>query len=190
MDGRYVVDARRTVVGRRDTDYIIFDSIIPDTPTSVSIELTDARVQNFHIFDVRPNENSAFRGLQMPNARFAAVVEPVLGEDAQDRGSYDIPTPVVGFRGVQLLEGARATVFTEGKTFTVFVDSAQLEGFNGSYDGLGVTNYLRGSVVIDGTEVLIDAELDPDFEQESFDRSYACTTDLVATIPPVPTPSE
>ena len=185
-DGRFVIDARRTVVGLRDTELIIFDSIIPDNPNSTIIEITDARLENYNLFDVRPNETESFRGLQIPRGRIAGIVEPITGENASSRGSYDIATPVARLTAVRVLEGFRATIFNEGKTFSVYVDRAQLEGFNGSYAGLGVTNYLRGEVVIDGTLVTIDGPLDPSFEQTSFDASYACTTDLVATIPPVP----
>ena len=183
QDGSYVIDAQRTVVGLRDTDYIIFDSIIPDTPNSVVLELSDAGVENYRIFDVRPNESDAFRAFEMEQGRIAAIVEPILGENASSRGTYDIATPVARFSAVRLLEGTEVTVFNDGKTFKVYVDSAQLEGFNGSYSGFG-TNELRGQVVIDGTTVTISLPLDPDFEQQSFDESYACTTDLVATIPP------
>ncbi|MEM7677358.1 MAG: hypothetical protein AAF449_15270, partial [Myxococcota bacterium] len=81
MSGRYDLDARRTVRGRRDTDFVIFDSIIPDTPNSVVIELEDARLQNYRIYDIRPNEFDPFRGFEIPDGRLAAIVEPITGEN-------------------------------------------------------------------------------------------------------------
>ena len=186
MDGSYSIDARRTVVGLRDTSYIIFDSIIPDNPNSVSIELTDARVRNYRIFDVRPDATEAFRAFELASARIAGIVDPITGENRQNRGAYEIATPVARFENIRILEPTRAIVFNEGKTFNVLVSSANLDAFNGSYEGLSATNYIRGQVVIDGTVVAIDAPLDPEFEQTAFDASYACTQDLVATIPPAP----
>ncbi|MEL7368021.1 MAG: hypothetical protein AAFN74_03845 [Myxococcota bacterium] len=184
MAGRYVLDARRTVRGRRDTDFIIFDSIIPDTPNSVIIELEDARIQNYQIYDIRPDELQPFRAFEVADGRLAAIVEPITGENQQNRGSYDIATPVAGFSAVRVLQPAEVVVFTEGKTFKVNLEHAQLEGFNGSYDRLGITNYIRGEVIIDGTRVFIDAPLDVEYDQVAFDESYACTTDLVSTITP------
>lgn len=184
MDGRYSIDAKRTVSGTRDTEFLFFASVIPDSPESVVIELKDVRVENYRIFDVRPGETEAYRAFEIEAGHLAGIVEPILGENAQDRGTYDIPTPVVRFSAVQVLQGFRATVLNDGKIFRPFVNFAQLEGFNGSYAGLGFTNYLSGQIDIDGTLVNVDLPLDPDFEQVSFDESYACTTDLVATIVP------
>ena len=185
MAGRHLMDARLTVVGRREAEYVVFDSIVPDRPDAVTIDVLDARVSNYRIFDARPTELDAYRALEMPQGRLTGIVEPILGENDQARGTYDIATPVVKFSAVQLLEGARATVLTEGKYFSAYVDSAQLEGFNGSYVGLpGVTNTLRGQISIDGTLIDLDLPLDPDFEQTSFDESYACEAGLVATVPP------
>ena len=138
------------------------------------------------MYSVRPGETAAYQGIEIERARIAGIVEPITGENRENRGHYDIATPVARLTAVRLLEGAHVTIFSEGKTFTAYIDSAQLEGFNGSYVGLGLTNYLQGQIVVDGYPVTIDAVLDPSFEQTTFDQSYRCTENLAALIPPVP----
>jgi len=54
--------------------------------------------------------------------------------------------------------------------------------FNGTYDGQ--SNSISGSVTVGGTAVpLADPRLNPDFDQDAFDATYACTPDLVEPVP-------
>ena len=61
-----------------------------------------------------------------------------------------------------------------------------LEAFNGSFAEMGHTNFIRGSVTINGEtfEYPPDAGLDPDFELMDFTDRYSCN--VAETVPPAP----
>ncbi len=81
------------------------------------------------------------------------------------------------------LSGAPVTVRAEGMTFKLFVSEANFNAFNGSYNGLGLTNELQGYIVIDGVRVDFDTGLDPAFNQADFNASYVCSGDMRNPVP-------
>ena len=69
-----------------------------------------------------------------------------------------------------------------------FLDSqcADLDAFNGSY-GFD-TNSLSGDLWVNGTRYRMDENgepllLNPDFDQEEFDATYACKENLLEVVP-------
>lgn len=178
------VDARRTVTGTRRDEYWIFDSIEPDDPTSVEIELVRVGLTNYRLWEDDPGVPSPLRGITIDGGTLSGVVAPVTGERADDRGVFDVSTPVAHMTGLAL-RGAPVQVHSGQMTFKLFVDETDVEAFNGSYRGLGMQNMLRGHVVIDGVRVDFDTALVEDYSQADFDQAYVCTDNLRAPITPM-----
>lgn len=183
MTGRVDVDATRTVSGRRVSEYWIFDSIVPITHDSVQIALDHVGLDRVEIYEVAPNATEAFRAIRFEEGQLSAVVMPIVGENAGEPGRYDVATPVAFMSDIRLSD-APVTLYSEGKTFEVFVRTANLRAFNGSWGEMGMTNTLQGSIVVDGTQIDIDGALNPTFEQRAFDASYTCDSELMRRIPP------
>ena len=109
-------------------------------------------------------------------------LEPILGENAQAPGSHDIQTPVFRMSAVVLTD-VPATLRLGASRFDVQIDGADLDVAVGYYEGRG--NEISGTITIDGELVDIPlSPLDPAYDQVVFDHSYACTPNLVATVPP------
>ena len=182
IEGDLLVDANRVVVGRRQREYLVVNSIKPVSHDAVEISLDNVGVGGLSIYEVEPGETEAFRGLHVGSGRLSATVQPIVGERADDPGTYDVPTPVAHITNISLTD-APVTLSSEGKTFAVRVESAELHAFNGSYRGMGLTNSIRGTVRIDGVDVAVSGPLSPGYDQQAFDATYACNPELEATIP-------
>jgi hypothetical protein len=182
IGGRANISARRVVHGRSETVLFFFGSIVPLTPDAVTLEL-DVELDDFELY------TSDGPRLILRSGRVRATVQPMLGEMASERGRFEVATPVAYMSNV-VLENVRATVVAEGKTLNALIEHAELEAQNGSFGTRA--NALRGWVKIKNQHIDLGlSALDPDFTQASFDRSYVCTADLLATVPSasVPPPS-
>jgi hypothetical protein len=92
-----------------------------------------------------------------------------------------VPTPAARLSDIAI-ENAIATLESGARTFALELDLTSLFAQNGSWDG--VQNTVSGLVVVNGEQVTVGPmALDPAYDQEAFDASYACTDDLVAPIP-------
>lgn len=184
LDANVTVDATRTITGERETILVLIDSIIPNEHDSVSIALTDVEINHLEVFEREGDLEAPFRGLSIDGGRLAATVGPILAENAEEPGRYDVPTPVVHVTNLDL-RGAPVTVSSAGKTFKFTVDTTSLEMFNGSWVGASMTNYLNGSVTIDGEQIALNQlPLDPAYSQSEFDSRYACQSALMSIITP------
>jgi hypothetical protein len=184
-EGEFVADARREVQGIR-SDIVIFIlrffSIAPHNRDAVDIFLDRVEFNNFKAYATKASEVSPSRALTIHSGFLSAHVHPIMGENDDDRGTYDIPTPIARMRTVRLID-APITLYSEGMTFVAHIDSAEFYAFNGAYQG--ERNAITGTIVVDGkTFQILDQDLDPDYNQQQFDASYACTDDLRALVPP------
>lgn len=185
ISGTFTVDAHRTVRGLRETQFLIFDSIVPVAHDSVELELQDVLLEDFSTWEIDDGAPYVTRGISIPRGNLSAMVQPITGENAGDAGTFDVSTPVAYFTGVRL-EGAQVTIEAEGKTFKAYVNDSNIEAFHGSYTGMGMTNLLSGTISIDGQTVQLGGGLDPAYDQDTFDARYSCNPDLARLIPASP----
>lgn len=183
--GEVTFTGSRTVTGLRNEVVILiiirFDSIIPNTRNSVTVDFGSVAFNDFNIID-------GDRGLRLRNGTASAQVHPILGERASEPGNFDVPTPIVHLSTLRV-QNADARILFGGKRFDVHIDSADLEAFNGSWIGSPLENYIAGTIVIDGQTVNVAPSLlDEEFDQAAFDQTYACTADLRALVENNPAP--
>lgn len=184
VQGDAFVTGRRTVEGIREEIEILFiriDSIVPDGHDVVRIEHDDIRFEDFETYDVDPGEQVPLRGIRFESGHMRGIVEPMTGRSDAD-GAYDVPTKTARMTNVHL-EDAPASILFEGKRFDVYIERADLTAFNGAFRG--ERNRIEGEVVVDGKVIALPLQdLDPEYDQETFDRRYACTDELDALLPP------
>jgi hypothetical protein len=182
VTGKVTVAARRVVTGLRNTAYVIFDSIVPNAPNSLTITLRDVQLNEFSAWTLPVGETEPVAELVIHHGTLSGVVTPVLGERRSKPGVFDIGTPVARFEQLQL-QNATATLSVGGKRFELNLPALSVNALNGTVQGL--SNALSGQVVLrtDSLVSLAPTALDPSFTQATFDQSYACTPDLKATVP-------
>ncbi len=150
------------------------DLVIPTRPDAVEIELS--RVELAGATVSAPGVFASF-----DHGVLSGLVHPVLARDDGLLGAYRVATPVAWFERLAARDVPLAIV-RDGRTIQIALDSAELEAFNGSFDGR--SNFVRGTVVLGGVTVEIEpTALDPDFDQATFDASYACTESLGSPVP-------
>jgi hypothetical protein len=187
--GRVEVDAARIVRGLREEisifDLINIDSIVPGSPDAVDLTLSKVTLENFIAFDLNPNAETPERALFVESGELSAQVHPILGESLETAGRFDAPTYIARMTNVRLTN-APAIIYFEGKQFKVRIDRAELEAFNGSYSGAGMSNLIQGSVTLNGRTFNFPASsgLDPDFNQTDFTERYSCR--VTQPLPPAP----
>ncbi|MEQ8273184.1 MAG: hypothetical protein RMA76_11375 [Deltaproteobacteria bacterium] len=176
----------RTVSGLRDTEYFLFDSIIPKGNEPVDITMHAVALDRFVAYDLEPGAMESSRAMFIESATVRAHVKPILAERASEPGYFGTQTNIAHMTDVEL-SSTPATIFFDGKQFDVQIDYVRIEAFNGSYVGTGQTNFIRGVVSINGQEFAYaePAPLDPDFEQADFTERYQCK-DVAEPIPPAP----
>ena len=171
------VDAKRTVRGVRVGIPVILplDIVVPREADAVDVELTRAVLEGASL--VTSDVEARFE-----RGELSGSIHPILAEDGGLIGSYRVPTPVAHFERVVATD-VSLTIARNGRKIAVSVDSAELEAFNGSFEGR--SNFIAGEIVVAGERYAIEtAELDPDFDQQRFDASYACTDGLGSPVPP------
>lgn len=181
--GGLQIDARRTVTGLRTSEYWIFDSIIPSDPASVRIELEQVGLNNFSVWNMEGGEVYPTQGVAIGGGTLSGVVMPITAERRDDPGRYDVATPVAHMEHLRL-RAAPLQIRSGRMTFEVFVDDSDIEAFNGSYAGAGMTNALAGHIVVDGRRVELAAPLVPGYSQADFDASYMCDGAVRARVAP------
>lgn len=185
-EGAATASARRVVRGIReniDILFLRFYSISPNARDSVDVHLQGVTFDEFKTYEMEQGALEPRRALTVHSGYMTAFVQPVLGENRRNRGTYDVPTPLAHLQNIEL-RNATVTVFNEGMTFKVDIDSLSLNAFNGSYRG--ERNWIDGSLVVDGLPITFNMEdLDPEYDQAVFDERYECTSNLVSTVPPI-----
>jgi hypothetical protein len=91
-------------------------------------------------------------------------------------GVCSITTPVSTYTDVSWTN-ADAKVMNAGSTFSVTINDSKLDAQNGSKDGR--TNALSGTLTANGKAIHVPSVLDPAYDQAAFDKSYACTPNMV-----------
>ncbi len=184
VQGTANATAQRIVKGERDTELVLFDSIIPRSRDALSISLSNTALTGYSVFKVLPGEATPFAKLVLHSGTLSGKVTPGLGERTSKPGVFDVGTPVATFTDVQLMN-ATATLSVAGKQFTLQIPNAQISGQNGAFRG--VVNTVFGTLAVSNGGVVTLPQgtvLDPTFTQASFDESYSCTADLKGLIPP------
>lgn len=175
------VSASRTVVGEREKKFLVVDSIIPRSRDAVSVSLS-AELDEFLAYSVAAGETEPKGVLTIHSGLMNADVSPRLGERADDPGIFDVPTPAAEIASITM-DSAVTTLESAGKTFELTLTDVQLYARNGTFDGFG--NVVRGSLRVNGELVELGSgvDLNPDYNQSTFDASYACTENLAGPIP-------
>ena len=180
LQGHATVNASRIVRGEREKILVAVDSIKPTSPHSVDVVLDQVLLEEFSSYSVAPNRTAPAGELRIQTGLLDAIVHPALGEMRSDPGRFMVPTPVAKMEAVRL-QNAQTSLHTQGMTFFLDIDDAYLSATNGTVDG--ITNQLEGYIVINGTRVdIAPIALNPSFDREQFDQSYACTDDLAAVL--------
>ncbi|MEW5854775.1 MAG: hypothetical protein AB2A00_38720 [Myxococcota bacterium] len=184
-DGYVNVDAERTVQGLREKLLLVVNSIKPNRRDSVQVRLTNVELDNFSTFYKEPGTGEVKGQLIFHSGTLSAVVQPYLGERADEPGVYDISLPVSASTShVQAtLTNVDATLLTQGKTFHLQIAEAQLDSHSGNYNGY--RNVISGTVRVNGELVTFEQiPLDPTFDEAAFIARYACVENLKEPIPP------
>ena len=180
VDGFAGVDAVRVVTGEREKKFLIVDSIIPRDREAVEIQLHGVTLDELSSYSIPAGALEPKGVLTLHNGTLNANVHPVLGERASALGTFDVPTPIARIGDVVALN-ADATLSAQGKTFHFHIDRSNISAVNGTYHG--DSNHIIGDITVDGVTIAIDAPLNPDFAQATFDAGYQCTEDLVGLVP-------
>ncbi len=182
ISGTADVTAERVVTGERTKELVFFNSVIPRTRDAMVMTLTSVPLADFSAWTVPAADTDAYAKLVLHSGTLSAKVVPGLGERRSAPGTYDVGTPVATFTDVELVN-ATATFSVAGKSFLMTIPALKVSALNGSLHG--VSNTLSGTVTLGaGRQVTLGpAALNPSFQQAEFDSSYACTADLLATIP-------
>lgn len=180
--GRATVTGTRKVVGERETRLLVIASIIPRTRDAVTLDLTEVQLADFAAWSLAPGASAPAGKLTLHAGKLTTFMKPIIGELASEPGKFEIPTPVAQFDRITLT-GARATLSSGAKVFSLELPEVTLAAQNGSFKGR--SNVVSGRMKI-GTTLVEVAEmpLDPSFMQAAFDASYACTDDLRGVVPP------
>ncbi len=173
------VNATRTVLGERTTQFLIIDAIEPRNDESVTIWLDNTALHEFVTYPLAAGESEPIGKLTIHDGTLSATVEPATGARADDTQTFDVPTPVARISNVHL-RNAHATLEAQGKTFEIEIPDTDLSAVNGSLDG--VTNQISGTITVDGDTLSVGGGLNPTYDQSSFDDSYACTDNLAAVV--------
>lgn len=179
VEGFADVNATRTVLGERTTEYLLVDAIEPRNSRSVTIELRDVALHEFVTFPLAAGESTPLGMLTIHEGTLSAVVEPATGARADAPATFDRPTPVARISQVHL-RNARATLEAQGKVFEIDIADTDLSATNGSLGG--VTNQIAGTIMIDGDVVEIGGALNPTYNQATFEQSYLCTENLAGPV--------
>jgi hypothetical protein len=153
---------------------------VPVDAHAVQIEVTEAEVFELELVVRSVNHEDQNATLTIHHGHVSGIVEPVLGESKSNPGVFMVPTPVARISNVQLKD-ASITIEAQGNTLDLEVDDSDLTATSGPFPG-DETNHIGGTIVIDGETHDIDGEMQPDFDIDEFNESYACEEDLAGPV--------
>ena len=170
LQGQAVVTGTKVVRG-----IVTGDPGTPAVPTSRDpAELTMATTLN----NLTIHWSDGNKRLRVASGQLSGKVRPRLALDTT-LGACSVATPVAEIADVRWQNGA-LYVGSDGLTFRVNADSSSLLAQNGNKDGR--VNYLQGTMTVDGESLLVPHDgttiLDPEYNQQRFDQSYACTANM------------
>jgi hypothetical protein len=179
--GAIEMSGQREAVGRvvRDAGRTTVDPLVRD-PFRDRFEAVFA---DYRVWSIERDTVTPLVDVSFANGTGAIELVPIMGENEESPGVFDIPTPIARVPSLSLA-GVDALVASEGRHFAIRIDEAELTVESGMFEGRG--NKLSGFIVLDGERIDIaaDTPLDEDYEQQHMDGSYACAPDLLETIPP------
>jgi hypothetical protein len=183
--GRFTVTATQTITGARGEvcNGPCVQIAVPVTRDGVGLTASALVPVDFAIGVVPPGEPGAARTVALSGGTVSFELVPILGENAQMLGVFDIATPVARFSRVRL-QGVAASLDLDGLRFDVTIDASDYAADVGFYEGRG--NRLAGTMTLDGQRVPLGGPLDPGYQQARFDLGYDCTPNLRETVPPTP----
>jgi hypothetical protein len=182
LEGGLLLHARRHVVGVRaekgPVEYA--NPTSPDAPSDTWVET--GIVNQVRVYHLDPGEAQAEELIHLHGGMVRIHLNPIMAEhEDEDDFTYLVPTPVARFQDVNLA-GVETIVRFDNKTFKLFVDTSSISAFSGAYNG--DTNRVGGTITLDGRRVTLPVKmLDPDYDQQIFDRRYVCTDDMERIVP-------
>jgi hypothetical protein len=192
VNGSATVIASRTVTGLRD-DIIdlsfldpllgLFDaddalkSITPGSHEFVIIDIKFVILEDFVSYILPLGDSEPVGSLTIESGEIKGIVRPVMQERVGSPGTYDIATPAAFVEDVEVFN-LKAVLLGQGKIFNVDIEYAYLSALNGIFQGVG--NTVNGRIKVNGKLVELgdDTILNPDFDQDAFNQSYACEEGL------------
>ena len=156
------------------------DAAFPISPDHKMLLNLAADVTEYAAYKVNAGANAPAGKLTLHTGHLSPTLQAITGQRASHRDRYDVATPLAHVTSLAV-SGTTATLEANGLTFNLNIPFANLQAFNGSYQGQ--SNWLSGQIQLGESLVNITSlALDPSFDQTHFDESYACTQDLVGTV--------
>ncbi len=192
VDGTATVIASRTVTGLRD-DIIdlsfldpllgLFDandalkSITPASHEAVTIDIQSAILEDYVSYTLPLGDTEPVGSFTIESGEMKGTVRPIMQQRVGSPGTYDIATPAAYVEDVEVFN-LKGVLLGQGKIFNVEIEYAYLTAKNGIFQGEG--NTVNGRVKVNGKMVELDEDtvLNPDFDQDAFNQSYACEEGL------------
>ena len=180
------LETSRIVEGLRrnmQVDTLEIPSVLPLAHQAVSLDLGNVHFEDFVVFDLESTTSSISDALRIMDGQLSAEVIPILAQRGTIESLFDVPTGKSYFREI-VLKNSSAILYSGDRQFHLFIDEARLEAFNGSFEGLGLENMLRGTIRIAGEtfDFGTEAKLDPAFDLNDFTERYRCL-DIADRIP-------
>ncbi len=175
LSGSVMATATKVVTGELGAS---MPPILPKGRRKAAVEVTSLELVDLKVHEEGEGASDAY--LVVESGTLRGLVMPVTGEAASDRGSYYIKTPVAGFNEL-VIEDATVLLHSEGRSFRFHIAEGVIGAFNGSYQS--DSNWVSGSVQVDGAWVAVDGALAEGYVQADFDASYACRENLLEVVP-------
>ncbi|MBT6176920.1 MAG: hypothetical protein HOI23_06700 [Deltaproteobacteria bacterium] len=181
IDGTASITGSKSVTGQLN---LSGTPLHPLNRRSAEFEFTRIDLNNFAAMEQKSGAEESGPFLMFHSGTLTGLSHPVTGEAADSPGAYFIKTPVSGFESVAV--DAHVTLHNDGKIFHLILNGSDLDAFNGSYGFQ--TNSLMGDLWVNGTRYRMETngeemELNPDYDQDAFDASYACKENLLEVVP-------
>jgi hypothetical protein len=167
----------------------------PDQPDRTLIRLS-ASLDGFAAKMYKAAHKKPRPYLWIKSGGFLVVSRPVMGMDARTKNdktpSYSVATPIMKFDEVAVND-AEVVLRGAGFYLPLFIKKASLTAFNGYYQGDG--NYIEGDIEFAAASDWANLptsfakiavprhHLNPDYDQNLFNQSYANTPHLESVLP-------
>lgn len=182
LHGQATITATKSATGKLAASY---PPIHPTVRDAARFDIHQVQVSDFHVLEYLPGTPEPQPYLIVHSGTLTGVGQPITGEAESDPGAYYVALPISGFSNIRLAK-ADVSLYNEGKWFRFTIDHTDLNAFNGSFNGR--TNELTGVITIDGVQYDLpvqsnDTSLDPEYDQDHFNHSYACIENLAGLVP-------
>jgi len=175
FEGNATVSGTQKVVGTLKTYAKYFDDIVPNSPKATSFDFDEISFDKFASYYLQEKDGSPFARLIL-NGTISAQVQPILSPKKGRPCEFFRSTPVVSLE-LKAKSELKARLELSLANFSYNNDlniySAHLKAQNGVFQGLG--NSINGEINVNHKTFYFDNEkLNPDYDQDKFDQSYAC----------------